>query len=156
MRFHWFAQQYYTELPEDYGTSIHSSWVTAPAGVADPTQVGENYRMYLRLMQDADRLGWDSLLLNEHHQTSLAMTPSPNLIAAILATTTENAAIALCGNSLALYNPPTRVAEEIAMLDCLSGGRIIAGIVFGTPMDTAFVYGVPPIELATGFTRRVS
>ncbi len=30
------------------------------------------------------------------------------------------------------------------MLDCLSGGRIIAGIVFGTPMDTAFVYGVPP------------
>jgi alkanesulfonate monooxygenase SsuD/methylene tetrahydromethanopterin reductase-like flavin-dependent oxidoreductase (luciferase family) len=151
MRFHWFAQQYYTALPEDYGSSIHSSWVTAPAAVADPTQVGENYRMYLRLMQDADRLGWDSLLLNEHHQTSLAMTPSPNLIAAILATTTENAAIALCGNSLALYNPPTRVAEEIAMLDCLSGGRIIAGIVFGTPMDTAFVYGVPPIELRDRF-----
>ena len=54
MRFHWFAQQYYTTLPEDYGTSIHSSWVTAPTAVADPTQVGENYRMYLRLMQDAD------------------------------------------------------------------------------------------------------
>ena len=74
--------------------------------------------------------------LNEHHQTSLAMTPSPNLIAAILAATTQNPAIALCGNSLALYNPPNRVAEEIAMLDCISGGRIIAGIVFGTPMDT--------------------
>ncbi|MGY1632035.1 LLM class flavin-dependent oxidoreductase [Geodermatophilus sp. SYSU D01186] len=151
MKFHWFAQQYYTKLPADYGDVNRSSWVTAPINVADPTQVGEDYHMYIRLMQQADGLGWDSLLLNEHHQTSLAMTPSPNLIASILAATTENAAIALCGNSLALYNPPIRVAEEIAMLDCLSGGRIIAGIVFGTPMDTAFSYGVPPIELRERF-----
>ncbi|SFK55984.1 LLM class flavin-dependent oxidoreductase [Geodermatophilus ruber] len=151
MKFHWFAQQYYTKLPPDYGDVNRSSWVTAPINVADPVQVGEDYHMYLRLMQQADGLGWDSLLLNEHHQTSLAMTPSPNLIASILAATTENAAIALCGNSLALYNPPIRVAEEIAMLDCLSGGRIIAGIVFGTPMDTAFSYGVPPIELRERF-----
>ncbi|MGY1638714.1 LLM class flavin-dependent oxidoreductase [Geodermatophilus sp. SYSU D00742] len=151
MKFHWFAQEYYTKLPQDYGDVNRSSWVTAPISVADPTQVGEDYHMYIRLMQQADGLGWDSLLLNEHHQTSLAMTPSPNLIASILAATTENAAIALCGNSLALYNPPIRVAEEIAMLDCLSGGRIIAGIVFGTPMDTAFAYGVPPIELRERF-----
>ncbi len=151
MKFHWFAQQYHTKLPADYADTIHSGWVTAPARVADPAQVGREYHMYLRLMQGADQLGWDSLLLNEHHQTSLAMTPSPNLIAAILAATTENSAIALCGNSLALYNPPVRVAEEIAMLDCLSGGRMIAGIVFGTPMDTAFVYGVPPVELRDRF-----
>lgn len=151
MKFHWFAQQYYTKLPADYADTIHSGWVTAPARVADPAQVGRDYHMYLRLMQGADQLGWDSLLLNEHHQTSMAMTPSPNLIAAILAATTENSAIALCGNSLALYNPPLRVAEEIAMLDCLSGGRMIAGIVFGTSMDTAFVYGVPPVELRERF-----
>jgi alkanesulfonate monooxygenase SsuD/methylene tetrahydromethanopterin reductase-like flavin-dependent oxidoreductase (luciferase family) len=151
VKFHWFAQQYYTKLPSDYGDTVHSSWVTPPAAVADPVQVGEDYHMYIRLMQQADGLGWDSLLLNEHHQTSLAMTPSPNLIASVLAATTENSAIALCGNSLALYNPPIRVAEEIAMLDCLSGGRVIAGIVFGTPMDTAFSYGVPPIELRDRF-----
>lgn len=151
MKFHWFAQQYYTKLPDDYGSTVHSSWVTPPASVADPSQVHEDYHTYLRLMQQADGLGWDSLLLNEHHQTSLAMTPSPNLIAAILAGTTQNSAIALCGNSLALYNPPVRVAEEIAMLDTISGGRIIAGMVFGTPMDTAFSYGVPPIELRDRF-----
>src|SRR3984957_5857091 len=151
MKFHWFAQQYHTKLPADYASTIHSGWVTAPARVADPAQVGREYHMYLRLMQGADKLGWDSLLLNEHHQTSLAMTPSPNIIAAILAATTENAAIALCGNSLALYNPPTRVAEEIAMLDCISGGRVIAGIVVGTPMDTTFCYGLPPIELRDRF-----
>jgi alkanesulfonate monooxygenase SsuD/methylene tetrahydromethanopterin reductase-like flavin-dependent oxidoreductase (luciferase family) len=151
LKFHWFAQQYHTKLPADYGDTVRSSWVTPPASIADPSQVGREYHMYLRLMQGADQLGWDSLLLNEHHQTSLAMTPSPNLIAAILAATTENAAIALCGNSLALYNPPVRIAEEIAMLDCLSGGRVIAGMVFGTPMDTAFSYGIPPVELRARF-----
>lgn len=152
MKFHWFAQQYYTKLPSDYGDSPdHGSWVDAPWDAADAAQVGEDYHMYLRLMQQADKLGWDSLLLNEHHQSSLAMTPSPNLLASVLAATTENAAIALCGNSLALYNPPIRVAEEMAMLDALSGGRLIAGMVFGTPMDSAFCYGVPPIELRERF-----
>jgi alkanesulfonate monooxygenase SsuD/methylene tetrahydromethanopterin reductase-like flavin-dependent oxidoreductase (luciferase family) len=151
VRFHWFAQQYYTQLPAHYGDTVRSSWVTAPVSAADPAQIGRDYGMYVRLMQGADQLGWDSLLLNEHHQNSLAMTPSPNLIAAILAHTTENAAIALCGNSLALYNPPVRVAEEMAMLDCLSGGRLIAGMVFGTPMDSAFSYGVPPVELRERF-----
>jgi alkanesulfonate monooxygenase SsuD/methylene tetrahydromethanopterin reductase-like flavin-dependent oxidoreductase (luciferase family) len=119
--------------------------------MADPEQIGRDYKMYLRLMQGADRLGWDGLLLNEHHQTWHAMTPSPNLLASILATTTETSAIAICGNSLALYNPPQRVAEELAMLDCLSGGRLIAGMVFGTPMDSAFSYGTPPAELRERF-----
>lgn len=151
MKFHWFAQQYYTQLPEDYADTAHSSWVTAPQSAMDPEQVGRDYHMYIRLMQQADSLGFDSLLLNEHHQTSLAMTPSPNLIASVLAATTETAAITLCGNSLALYNPPVRVAEEMAMLDTLSGGRLIAGMVFGTPMDSAFCYGVPPIELRDRF-----
>ena len=70
MKFHWFAQQYYTKLPADYADTIRSGWVTAPIRVADPAQIGRDYHMYLRLMQGADRLGWDSLLLNEHHQTS--------------------------------------------------------------------------------------
>jgi alkanesulfonate monooxygenase SsuD/methylene tetrahydromethanopterin reductase-like flavin-dependent oxidoreductase (luciferase family) len=51
------------------------------------------------------------------------------------------------GNSLALYNPPTRVAEEFAMIDCISGGRLIAGFPVGTPMDTCFAYGQNPSML---------
>ncbi len=151
MKFHWFAQQYYSKLPDDAGSRVRSAWVTPPTAMADPAQIGRDYHMYLRLMQGADRLGWDGLLLNEHHQTWHAMTPSPNLIASVLATTTENSAIAICGNSLAFYNPPVRVAEELAMLDCLSGGRMIAGMVYGTPMDSAFSYGVPPVELRSRF-----
>lgn len=151
MKFHWFAQQSYTKLPPDYRTSTRSAWVTPPISAAEPRQMGEDYRMYLRLMQHADQMGWDSLLLNEHHQCSTAMSPSPNVLASALAATTERAAIALCGNSLALYNPPIRVAEELAMLDCMSGGRLIAGFVLGTPMDTTFSYGMPPAELRERF-----
>jgi alkanesulfonate monooxygenase SsuD/methylene tetrahydromethanopterin reductase-like flavin-dependent oxidoreductase (luciferase family) len=51
------------------------------------------------------------------------------------------------GNSLALYNPPTRVAEEFAMIDCISGGRLIAGFPVGTPMDDCFAYGQNPSQL---------
>ena len=51
------------------------------------------------------------------------------------------------GNSLALYNPPTRVAEEFAMIDVISGGRLIAGFPVGTPMDTCFAYGQNPSML---------
>ena len=51
------------------------------------------------------------------------------------------------GNSLALYNPPTRVAEEFAMIDVISGGRLIAGFPVGTPMDDCFAYGQNPSQL---------
>jgi len=57
------------------------------------------------------------------------------------------------GNSLALYNPPTGVAEEFAMIDVISGGRLIAGLPVGTPMDTCFAYGQNPSMPAKGSTR---
>src|SRR5438874_12698527 len=73
--------------------------------------------------------------------------PSPNLIASALSRRTTDTAICVMGNSLALYNPPTRVAEEFAMIDVISGGRLIAGFPVGTPMDTCFAYGQNPSML---------
>ena len=70
--------------------------------------------------------------------------PSPNIIAAGLARRTKNAALVVLGNSIALYNPPIRVAEEFAMLDCISGGRLVAGFPVGTSMDTNYCYGQIP------------
>ena len=61
------------------------------------------------------------------------------------------------GNSLALYNPPTRVAEEFAMIDCISGGRLIAGFPVGTPMDDCFAYGQnPSASSASATTKRTT
>jgi alkanesulfonate monooxygenase SsuD/methylene tetrahydromethanopterin reductase-like flavin-dependent oxidoreductase (luciferase family) len=152
MKFHWFAEVTYPHLPADFREAYPSGWVTPSAvHLADPKKVGETYRMFIRLMQLADKVGFDGLLVNEHHNTPAAMTPSPNLLAASLAGTTNNAAITIVGNSLALYNPPTRVAEEYAYLDCLSGGRLVAGFVLGSPMDSVFAYGVAPVELRDRF-----
>ncbi|MBN8872748.1 MAG: LLM class flavin-dependent oxidoreductase [Rhodospirillales bacterium] len=151
MKFHWFAEVTYPHLPADFRARGTPSWVTMPASLADPVKCGEMYRMFIRLMQQADRDGFDGLAVNEHHQTSFAVTPSPNLLAASLAGSTQNAAILVIGDSLALYNPPTRVAEEMAYLDCLSGGRLIAGFVFGTSMDSTFAYGFPPVEVRDRF-----
>ena len=150
MKFHWFAEVTYPNLSME-DVKQHHTWVDAPASLHDPLKVGETYRMFIRLMELADRCNFDGLAVNEHHQTPFAMSPSPNLLAASVAGTTKNAAILIIGDSLALYNPPTRVAEEMAYLDCLSEGRVIAGFVYGTPMDSTFVYGVPPIELRDRF-----
>ena len=73
--------------------------------------------------------------------------PSPNLMASILTQTTSDAALIVLGNSLALYQPPLRVAEEMAMLDIMSGGRLVAGFPVGTSMDTAYSYGQVPLQL---------
>ncbi len=56
----------------------------------------------------------------------------------------EDVALVVLGNSIALYNPPIRVAEEFAMLDCISGGRLVAGFPVGTSMDTNYCYGQIP------------
>src|SRR5258708_3483638 len=57
--------------------------------------------------------------------------PSPNLIASILARETKRVKVAVVGNAMPVYDPPTRVAEEFAMIDVISGGRLIAGMVVG-------------------------
>jgi pimeloyl-ACP methyl ester carboxylesterase len=60
------------------------------------------------------RQGFDGLGLNEHHQNGYGFPVSPNLIATNLARRKSDAAIVMLGNTLPLYNPPIRVAEEMA------------------------------------------
>ena len=67
-----------------------------------------------------------------------------NFVWTLLAGFLVAAALVVLGNSIALYNPPLRVAEEFAMLDVLSGGRLIAGFPVGTSMDTNYAYGTVP------------
>ena len=96
------------------------------------------------MLEYADQMGFDAVGVNEHHQNAYGMMPSPNLMAAALARRTSKAMILVLGNSIALYNPPTRVAEEMAMLDVISGGRLIAGFPVGTSMDINYCYGQNP------------
>jgi len=137
----------YTRLPEDFAQRHSSVWVDIDSRLFDPAQAHVMYNEFMDELEYAAEHGFDGVCVNEHHQNGYGLMPSPNLIAASLARRTRDAAIVVMGNSLALYNPPTRVAEEMAMLDCISGGRLVAGFPVGTPMDTCFAYGQNPSQL---------
>lgn len=128
MRFFSFHLMPYPALPADYEGS---AWVTCPNRFYDPELGTQLYNRYIDELLYAEELGFDGLCVNEHHQNAYGTMPSPNLIASVLARQTSRARIAVVGNALPLYDPPTRVAEEFAMIDCLSGGRLIAGMVVG-------------------------
>jgi len=144
MKFSWFHLMPYRWLPADFRERYHSVWVDLPNGLYDPERGHGLYNEYLDMLEYADQMGFDAIGVNEHHQNAYGMMPSPNLMAAALARRTERAMLLVLGNSIALYNPPTRVAEEMAMVDVMSGGRLIAGFPVGTSMDINYCYGQNP------------
>jgi alkanesulfonate monooxygenase SsuD/methylene tetrahydromethanopterin reductase-like flavin-dependent oxidoreductase (luciferase family) len=147
MKFHFFHLMPYPDLPPDFREKNRSVWVDVPAKLFDPAVGHRAYNDYLDELEYAATVGFDGICVNEHHQNAYGMMPSPNLMAAALARRTSGVKLVLMGNSVALYNPPTRVAEEMAMLDVMSGGRLVAGFPVGTPMDTTFCYGQSPATL---------
>ncbi len=144
MKFVWFNLMPWPDLPDDFRETNRSVWVDIDSNLFDPERANGVYHEYMDQLEFADEMGFDGIGVNEHHQNGYGIMPSPNLIAAGLARRTSNAAICVIGNSIALYNPPIRVAEEFAMLDVISGGRLVAGFPVGTPMDTNFCYGQIP------------
>ena len=75
----------------------------------------------------ADELGFDWITLAEHHYAPLSLTPNPMVMAGALTQRVRHARIALLGAIIPSLNP-VRVAEEFAMLDVLTGGRLVAGM----------------------------
>jgi alkanesulfonate monooxygenase SsuD/methylene tetrahydromethanopterin reductase-like flavin-dependent oxidoreductase (luciferase family) len=128
MRFFFFHLMPWPYLPDDYQGP---AWISCPNSLYDPQQGSAVYNRYLDELISAEALGFDGVVVNEHHANAYGNMPSPNLIGSILARQTQRVKIAIIGNALPLYNPPTRVAEEFAMIDVISGGRLIAGMVVG-------------------------
>jgi len=91
----------------------------------------ELYDGHLALYQRADELGYDGVCFAEHHYGTNSVDPSPNLMAAAVATHTSNCKIVIMGNCLPMHGHPVRVAEELAMLDVLSNGRLVSGFIRG-------------------------
>ncbi len=137
----------YRFLPEDFERRYRSVWVDPPHSLFDPEKCGGLYHEFLDELEFAEAQGFDGLCVNEHHNNAYGLMPSPNLMAATLTRRTSRAAVIVLGNSLAAYNPPLRVAEEFAMLDLLSRGRLVAGFPVGTSMDMNFAYGIDPATL---------
>jgi alkanesulfonate monooxygenase SsuD/methylene tetrahydromethanopterin reductase-like flavin-dependent oxidoreductase (luciferase family) len=132
----------YPYLPQDFDAQYDSGWVTVPNQLWDHERTDGLYQEYIDQLAYGEDLGFDGLVLNEHHQNIYGLMPSPNLIAAALTQRTQRAKIVVLGNLLPLHLNPLRVAEEYAMLDSMSGGRLIAGFAVGGGPE-AFNYDIP-------------
>ena len=110
----------------------------------DPEIGARTFEEHLEAWAEMDRLGFDGVGLNEHHTTAHSLMNSPNMMAAAGAQRTKKLKFLLLGNLLPLHNP-LRIAEELAMADCISRGRILSGFARGVPREYN-VYGVPMAE----------
>ncbi|MBL8148967.1 MAG: LLM class flavin-dependent oxidoreductase [Blastocatellia bacterium] len=143
MKFFFFHLMPWPYLPEDFEQHHKTAWIWCPNNLYDPQEGHNVYNNYLDQLEYAEKLDFDGVCVNEHHQTAYGHMPSPNIIAAAIARRTSKIKIAVVGNALPLYNPPQRVAEEIAMLDVITGGRIISGQVVGGGPEY-YSFGINP------------
>ncbi len=114
-------------------------WVDAD-GVRE---AGQLYRERLDLLAEAESHGFDIYHLAEHHGTPLGLVPSPSVFLAAAAVRTTRIRLCPLVYVLPLYHP-TRLAEEIAMLDQLSGGRLEIGVGKGGVPYELLTYGIEP------------
>lgn len=115
----------------------------------DPQAVAETYAEHLAAWEEMERVGFDGIGVNEHHATPFGLMNSPNLLVAAAAQRTKKMKLLIYGNLLPLHDP-LRLAEELSMLDCLSGGRLIAGVARGAQREYR-AYNVPMSESRARF-----
>ncbi|HMH19431.1 MAG TPA: LLM class flavin-dependent oxidoreductase [Burkholderiales bacterium] len=133
----------YADLDLQAGREHGTVWVTLPNSNFDPVKGHELYNRYLDELEYGEELGFDAIAVNEHHQTAYGLMPSPIVTASALARRTKRAKIAILGNALPLREHPLMIAEEHAMIDVISGGRLISGFVRGIGAEY-HTFGVNP------------
>ncbi|WP_230396696.1 LLM class flavin-dependent oxidoreductase [Streptomyces blattellae] len=140
MNIYYFTEAPYPHLPpaETY-PSVRNS---LPNGLMDPDIAADLWDRYLLEWQIADEAGLN-VMVNEHHSTPTCLNSTVPVSAAVLARLTKNARILILGNPVANRNDPVRIAEEMAMIDILSRGRLDVGFVRGVPFEIAPTNSAP-------------
>jgi alkanesulfonate monooxygenase SsuD/methylene tetrahydromethanopterin reductase-like flavin-dependent oxidoreductase (luciferase family) len=138
---------YFTEMPYPHlppFDELSTIRVSLPSSHFDPRLGAELYNRYLDEHLIAEEAGLD-LMVNEHHQTATCIDVAAPLSLAILARQTTRARLCILGNPIANRGDPIRIAEEMAMIDCISRGRVDAGFVRGVPYEI-FAANTNPTE----------
>jgi alkanesulfonate monooxygenase SsuD/methylene tetrahydromethanopterin reductase-like flavin-dependent oxidoreductase (luciferase family) len=142
---------YFTERP--YQDPDASWWGTTGRRLTDLDSSNDEYDpvlgadLYNRFFDEkvyAEEMGFDAIALNEHHSTPFCMGQVCNVEAAILARITQKAKIVLIGNILPIWDDPLWLAEQLAIIDMISRGRLIAGWVRGTGRESVAHNGQSP------------
>ena len=134
---YWFTEQPYSFTTEELlAEHQEDSYFTLSNRFFDPLKAHQLYNEYHEQYAFADEVGFDGIMTNEHHSAWWCMKPSANIDATAIAMVTKNCKIAILGNVIPITENPVRIAEEIAMVDVISGGRVISGFVRGTPVES--------------------
>jgi alkanesulfonate monooxygenase SsuD/methylene tetrahydromethanopterin reductase-like flavin-dependent oxidoreductase (luciferase family) len=121
----------YADLDLSFDEKYRSAWVVLPNTYFDPVKGHDLYNRYLDELEYAEELGFDGLCVNEHHQNAYGLMPSPVVMASALARRTKRVKICILGSAFGLREHPLTLAEEHAMIDCITAGRLISGMVRG-------------------------
>ena len=129
---------YFTEQPDaaypapyDEDGSLGTTRVTFSNKYFDPVEGSRLYNERLEEYLKVEEVGFDGIMLNEHHNAPFCMQPQITVWASILAAATERVKIVLLGTPLPTLENPVQSAESLAMIDMISKGRLVAGIVRG-------------------------
>jgi len=133
----YFTERPYRDVPEDEVIK-NRAFFGVPNRFFDREAGSRLYNEYLDEMVYAEDVGFDSIMLNEHHGTPFCMGAVMNVEASILARITKRARIVLLGNPLPTFKNPLRIAEELATIDCISHGRLVPGWVRGAGSEQIF------------------
>lgn len=125
------------------GPATRGKW-PVPVNVYSIQAAEDSMQWALEQFTLADELGFDWVTVAEHHFSPFSLTPNPMVMAGALTQRIKRAKIALLGPNIPIQNP-VRVAEEFAMLDTLTGGRVVAGMLRGTSNEYV-TYNVNPAE----------
>ena len=135
MRVWYFSEMAYHPAWEE-GLKRGSLRVVLPSANYDPKIGHQLLNRYLDEFRLCDEVGLD-IMVNEHHSTSTCLTVSVPMALAVIARETKRARLLSLGTPIANRPDPVRVAEEMAWLDVLSGGRLEMGLVKGAPYEIA-------------------
>lgn len=134
MKIGYFTEQLYSELPEDEIIK-NGGFFGVANKYFDPKVGAQLYHRYISEHLEAERQGFDMLVLNEHHSNPACMNHVITIEASILAYASKTAKIVTLGVPLPITKNPLRVAEELSMIDMISGGRLVPGIIRGASFE---------------------
>jgi alkanesulfonate monooxygenase SsuD/methylene tetrahydromethanopterin reductase-like flavin-dependent oxidoreductase (luciferase family) len=137
-----FTERPYKDVPEEEVIK-NRSFFGVPNRFYDPMVGAELYNEYIDEACYAEEVGFDAIMLNEHHGTPFCMGAVMNVEASVLARATKRVRIVLLGNPTPIVGNPLRLAEELAMIDMISGGRLVPGFIRGAGSEQLFMNANP-------------
>src|SRR5215469_14222061 len=143
MHLMYFTEQPMSTYPRAEGDRYGYTALLLPNKFFDPISGSRLYNERLEEYKYVEECGWDGIMLNEHHNAPFCMQAKCNIFATAIAATTKRVKIVTLGNPLPVSDNPVRLAEELAMIDLLSKGRLVPGIVRGGGVE-AFASNTNP------------